>query len=173
MAKNITDSVDTTQAFYFSSDICAKSVKELQDILLSSKQYYDNHVNPEKNDFANWIEHVFEQKDVADHIRQTESYHELLDYFTIILHEEDTNTDEDIILAKNTVEKKKDNLKKIKHHITQLENETSHLTKYNHTKSKKPILDKDVDIKDHLVDFALGFSIGIILGFILARGLGF
>ena len=57
--------------------------------------------------------------------------------------------------------------------IAHLHNQTKHLTK-NHSERKntKPLLEKDVGLKDHLIDFALGFTIGLILGFIIARGLG-
>jgi len=31
---------------------------------------FQKHVNAEKNDFANWVEHVFGEKDLADRLRQ-------------------------------------------------------------------------------------------------------
>ena len=56
--------------------------------------------------------------------------------------------------------------------IEHLENQTKHLTKYHKNTNRSPISNKDVDLKEHLVDFTLGLIIGIVLGFILVRSLG-
>jgi hypothetical protein len=56
--------------------------------------------------------------------------------------------------------------------IEHLENQTKHLTRYHKNTNRAPLSDKDVDIKEHLVDFTLGLIIGIVLGFVLAKSLG-
>ena len=48
----------------------AKHIETLDD------DVYNHHVNAEKNDFANWVSGVFEQHDLAETLRASESKQE-------------------------------------------------------------------------------------------------
>lgn len=49
-----------------------KSVQELADSLEDmATEVFDHHVNPFRNDFANWVEDVFQEKGLAKELRQT------------------------------------------------------------------------------------------------------
>ena len=55
--------------FFLGSGEAIKSVKGLADALEKMpEEVFKHHVNQEKNDFANWIEHVFEDKTLAKKI---------------------------------------------------------------------------------------------------------
>jgi hypothetical protein len=46
------------------------SLDDLSEALnLIDPETFKRHVNPEKNDFANWVEYVFEEKELASSLR--------------------------------------------------------------------------------------------------------
>lgn len=67
MAKILTDS---EKFFWLRSGRGIKSVMELFEAVgeMPDDEFFE-HVNDQKNDFANWLEHVFEDKPLADKIR--------------------------------------------------------------------------------------------------------
>jgi lipopolysaccharide biosynthesis regulator YciM len=57
--------------FFLENGDVLKTVKALAfNLDTMSDQLFSAHVNPSKDDFANWIEHVFEGKELADRLRQ-------------------------------------------------------------------------------------------------------
>lgn len=51
-----------------------KTIYQLVDELETmSEEMFQHHVNEYKNDFANWIEHVFDEKHLADELRYIEN----------------------------------------------------------------------------------------------------
>lgn len=62
--------LDQGKWFYLAGGKSAQSIEELAQVL---KEVPDNefvfHVNGAKNDFANWVEGVFEERDLADELR--------------------------------------------------------------------------------------------------------
>jgi hypothetical protein len=56
-----------------------KDYKELAAILETiGDDIFYYHVTNERNDFANWINDVFEEKELAEKIRQSRSRHEMM-----------------------------------------------------------------------------------------------
>ena len=60
--------------FRLSNGDTLKNLQELADSLkLMDKDVFENHVNDNKNDFASWVEGVFELNDLADDLRTAKS----------------------------------------------------------------------------------------------------
>ncbi|MBU0472184.1 MAG: hypothetical protein KKF89_01520 [Nanoarchaeota archaeon] len=58
--------------FYMVEGTCCSDLCELSVAIDSlSDELFKHHVNDEKNDFANWIEAVMEDKELADALRQS------------------------------------------------------------------------------------------------------
>ena len=54
-----------------------KSLKHLKQVLDDiSPDSFTHHVNPEKNDFANWIRHSVDDPDLADQLERTTDFNE-------------------------------------------------------------------------------------------------
>ncbi len=63
--------VNVEKGFYFKDGTCIRNLIALADKIDSiDKDEFCSHVNDEKNDFANWIEHVFDEKALADSLRE-------------------------------------------------------------------------------------------------------
>lgn len=53
-----------------------KNVKELADTLEHiADDVFNHHVTPDKNDFANWIHHIFEETELAQELAGTKNKH--------------------------------------------------------------------------------------------------
>jgi hypothetical protein len=67
--------------FHFGDGTSAKNLSELKTKIetISYDEFY-HHVNPEKNDFANWVEHVIEDKELADKLRAVSSIVETVEF---------------------------------------------------------------------------------------------
>ncbi len=71
--------VDSTKAFYTKNGQVIHSVKELLDYIRKiTPDEFRHHINEERNDFSNWIEHVFNDKKLADEIRKVKSRYEFV-----------------------------------------------------------------------------------------------
>ena len=67
------------QEFWTSKGDKITSQKELITHLKKmDEETFKNHVNQEKNDFANWIEHVFHNKKIAKEMRKIKEKKELI-----------------------------------------------------------------------------------------------
>jgi hypothetical protein len=63
-------SIPESHYFVFVSGQKIKNVKELADTLeMIDEQHYKHHANEYKNDFANWINNVFEEFDLAEKVK--------------------------------------------------------------------------------------------------------
>ena len=65
--------------FYLHSGGVIKSLHELWAILKNMEEHvFNHHVNEEKNDFANWIRHVFQREELADDIQHVKERDEII-----------------------------------------------------------------------------------------------
>ena len=60
--------------FHFKDGTAAKNLRELKEKIetISYDEFYE-HANPEKNDFANWVEHVLNKPELAEKLRRVAS----------------------------------------------------------------------------------------------------
>ncbi|MBN2881477.1 hypothetical protein JXM83_05510 [Candidatus Woesearchaeota archaeon] len=80
--------VDFEKAFKFNGGIAAYSISELADILEKlPHEEFTNFVNDNKNDFANWIEFVFNEKDLAQDLRKIKSQPNTITLLDDFLHQ--------------------------------------------------------------------------------------
>lgn len=57
--------------FFLHEGPAVKDLKELRDALrIASNNQFTHHVNPEKNDFARWIEDVLRDRELAGKLRR-------------------------------------------------------------------------------------------------------
>lgn len=72
--KNKTIEIGPDKYFYLVDGTTLKSLKELAAALTKmTKEVFNHHVTKDKNDFANWIEGVFENKKLAAEIRKAKT----------------------------------------------------------------------------------------------------
>lgn len=65
------DTIPGDKWFYFSSGMKASSIEELKKALEKiDEAEFRHHVNNERNDFANWVEHVFRKTKLARTMRE-------------------------------------------------------------------------------------------------------
>ncbi len=56
-----------------------KNLRELRSLLFAKgKKLFNQYVNKDENHFANWIEHVFQDEELSNSLRQTTSFHTTL-----------------------------------------------------------------------------------------------
>ena len=66
--------------FYLSNGRTLKSIGELRHELKSmSEDVYTKHVCEDRNDFADWVQNIFQQKDLADDMRKLSSREEMIE----------------------------------------------------------------------------------------------
>jgi len=71
--KNVLGKAPQEHHFVLQDGRTVKTVYQLVDELETmSEEMFRHHVNDFKNDFANWIEHVFDEKHLADEMRYIE-----------------------------------------------------------------------------------------------------
>lgn len=76
-----------------------RAIKEMED------HTYHHHVSHDKNDFANWVEGVFSEKELAKHLRQAKNKKEMSDL--LIRHDFKKvveRTDEDLMRINERLE---------------------------------------------------------------------
>lgn len=62
------------QAFYLQNGTSLHSLHDLKrELHHMSEELYQYHVTEEKNDFANWVHYVFNEPDLAEELRKTQS----------------------------------------------------------------------------------------------------
>lgn len=66
------------ERFVLSNGRTLKNLHELRNSLLSMDEgTFRHHVNPDRNDFANWVEGVFKDKELAETLRKAKSTQEM------------------------------------------------------------------------------------------------
>ena len=76
---NILDDVPETNYFYVTNGMVIKNLNDLCAILdLIDKKVFDKHVNKEKNDFANWARHVYQDDKFADELEKAKTRNSML-----------------------------------------------------------------------------------------------
>jgi len=74
ITKHILGEAPEEYHFVLKSGEKLKSVQELADALESmGEDVFSHHVNEMRNDFAQWIEDVFEESDLAEGLRETQN----------------------------------------------------------------------------------------------------
>lgn len=72
--------------FYLHNGMDVKSLHELLNVLKTiDKATFEWHVNPGKNDFANWVRHVFGNKSLADDIQQENNVEGIINMLDIYM----------------------------------------------------------------------------------------
>lgn len=81
--------------FHFRDGTSAKNLRDLKEKIesLPYNEFY-NHVNAEKNDFANWVENVLEQHDLSERMRKVGSIVETVEFLNKALYPEEVEQDE-------------------------------------------------------------------------------
>ncbi len=70
---NLSETSDE-KAFYCNDGTVLKSIPALADKFeVMSKELYTYHVTAEKNDFANWVRHVFEEEKLATRLSKAKT----------------------------------------------------------------------------------------------------
>lgn len=87
--------VDNKEAFRFCDGRVAYSISDLSHMLeTTSPETFLFHMNPTKNDFANWIEFVFNEKGLAIELRLCKTKEEAINMIDIAIHGELSKTQE-------------------------------------------------------------------------------
>jgi len=69
--KNLADKTEREKSFYLHGGKEIYNVPELLgQVYTMNDETFNHHVTPDKNDFANWICHVFENKSLAKKIEK-------------------------------------------------------------------------------------------------------
>jgi hypothetical protein len=77
-AQKILALVPEDKRFYCQDGIYLSNLQELSDYLKKVKiEVYKNHVNTQKNDFANWIYDIIGDTELAEDIRKSKNRKEL------------------------------------------------------------------------------------------------
>lgn len=73
-AKRILSDVNPAKAFWLRDGRTLKNIGELSKALKDMKnEVFEHHVNKDKNDFANWIRDVQQDKELADQLCKVKS----------------------------------------------------------------------------------------------------
>ncbi len=76
---NILDDVPEENNFHVANGMIVRNLNDLCAILdLIDKKAFNKHVNKEKNDFASWIENVYQDEKFANSLRKTKSQRNML-----------------------------------------------------------------------------------------------
>lgn len=130
-------------------------IDELQQM---DDQTYSHHVTELKNDFANWVEHVFEHNSLAERMRRSRSRHTMIELLK-----------EEYRFAK---EHHTTPTRKVDEDIAFLEEDLDHILNYSQdVDATTEPLSKNA-LKEKLVDFAFGFIIGLLAGLLLGKSFG-
>lgn len=77
-AEKILD-VPPEKRFWVNNGPILKNPKELLTALRKmKKETFSHHVNKEKNDFSKWVEEVFENKELAEEIRDAKTKRQII-----------------------------------------------------------------------------------------------
>jgi len=94
--------ISKEQYFYFADGDSTKNLQELKDKieLLSYEEFYA-HVNQDKNDFANWTQHVLKKDLLAEKLRKVTSIVETIELLNEELNPEKIKVDSEKLADKD------------------------------------------------------------------------
>jgi hypothetical protein len=173
------------KAFRFCDGNVAYSISDLSPLLEKiSDETFRYHVNQNKNDLANWIEFVFEEKNLANDLRLCHDRNEAVNILDIALHgeiskmqekKENHNRESHITQEKEQLELK-ERLELLKNHLKAKINENCA------EKSDSLLLSSSTEIKeieykpkknlfrDYIILWLISsFIFGAVIGIILSR----
>lgn len=77
--KEVVKIISKDKWFYFTHGKHSSSIHELKEVVEEMKESdYAHHVNKHKSDFADWVEHVFKENELAQQMRATHNKKQLL-----------------------------------------------------------------------------------------------
>lgn len=75
--KAVFSNVAEGKEFWASNGLIVRNLNELASALGSMEEYhFSQHVNADKNDFAQWVSDVYGQKELAENLGQSKSLNE-------------------------------------------------------------------------------------------------
>jgi hypothetical protein len=179
--------VDNNEAFRFCDGKVAYSISDLSHFIETvSQETFSYHMNAMKNDFANWIEYVFNEKGLAIELRLCRTKEEAINMIDIAVHGELSKTQEKKEIYNKeshySQEKEQKELKeKLEHLKLQLKEKIELAEKHNNAPDVIPSFEfKELEykpvrrniIKEYAVAWMiLCFIIGVIAGVIITRSL--
>jgi len=165
--------VTQEKCFYFTSGRKAYSIEELSQVLKDmGDAEFRHHVNNERNDFANWVEDVFKESELAHNMREVSEKEGLIiileDFLKKRRHEHKHHKKiRRVIIPENkrtgSVSEKELSEKKIKsivHEAKQMLEEEEH-------KARKAEHPKPEQYRFIVKEFIYGFLLGLIFGLIM------
>lgn len=179
--------VDIKEAFRFCDGKIAYSLSDLSHILETiSQETFNFHMNPSKNDFANWIEFVFNERGLAVELRLCKTKEEVINMIDIAIHGELSKTQEKKEIynkeSHTSQEKEQKELKeKLEMLKQQLKEKIEQAEKHNNAPDVIPSFEfKELEykpakkniFKEYAVAWMiLCFILGVIAGVIITRSL--
>jgi len=170
--------IDEDKWFRFTHGKKASSLQELRHVIEElNEAEFRHHVNDERNDFAKWVEDVFEQKKLAKSMRKARDKEELiktLDAFLKKKHKQ-TRSEEKKVIAEEQesgaeVEKalSEKEIRSIVNEAKQeLEKEEKHISKHEEDASSKRLTRPGQHHRMIVKEFIFGFVLGLIFGLIM------
>jgi hypothetical protein len=77
--KKLKKGIQPSQYFYLSNGVVLRNLRELSDALKEmDEELFDKHVSDKKNDFADWVKHVFSHDELAASLQKCHSRKEMI-----------------------------------------------------------------------------------------------
>jgi hypothetical protein len=176
--KRLSSDVFPEQAFDFHSKGKINNLFELIEILrVASSEAFAHHVNPQRNDIANWIADIYQDQRLASKIRQTLDRHKIIQLVEEALAvEQERQPTRNLGETVDEIAEKR--IKELTSHVKQLEDDLHHLTKQKTKTAVQKKAEHPDDIflhasfKQGIIEFAFGLIVGIFVGMIIAKVLG-
>ncbi|MBW2990623.1 hypothetical protein KY348_02870 [Candidatus Woesearchaeota archaeon] len=165
------------KCFHFADGRKASSIKELKEILNQmSEAEFRHHVNNERNDFANWVEGVFEERKLAQNMREVSEREGLIiilnEFFREKKHKMKSHEKlKRLIIPKNKIISQGKEKELSGKDIKGIVDEAKHvLSQAIHKTTKKP-KHRRIEHPDYtkfvVKEFIYGFVLGLIFGLIM------
>ncbi|MBR9699500.1 hypothetical protein GOV09_03540 [Candidatus Woesearchaeota archaeon] len=144
-------------SFWLASGEELSTIKDLyHELAHMSDDTFNTHVNAGKNDFANWVDHVFEEHTLSSKLVQASTRDEMKTALGSWMH--------DIIHESSNI---RHAYKKTMHHAKTM----GEKVKEHSQKHVSWIFSKDHPLRKGMLDFLLGFFIGALSVFFIFNAL--
>lgn len=134
------------------------SLHQLQKALTSMNLDEFKMFTQPENHFANWVEGVFKDSDLAKSLRSVHTKTETLAILDVHLDIKKVKSEEAVHHPHKDVEH-------LHHHF-------KHMTRYDTAHLPRHTDPIHTTIRDRLIDFLFGLVIGLVMGFVLAQAVG-